>query len=58
MYYLPPDAKEVKKKLVAIMSEADTSGKISPADYIKLMDEVIKECQTRSWVTRIKLKNR
>lgn len=57
MYYLSPESKEVKKKLVAIMQEADANDKISLTDYIKLMDEVIKECQTRSWVKRIKLKN-
>lgn len=55
MYYLTPESKEVKKKIVALLQEVDP--KITPQEYIKLMDDIIKECSTRSWVKRIKLKN-
>lgn len=55
MYYLSPEAKEVEKKVLAAMDEANT---LSPEDHIKLLDELAKECQTRSWVQQVVLKNK
>jgi hypothetical protein len=51
MYYLPPEAKEIESKILAAIDE--DAAKLSSEDFIKFLDEIAKECQTRLWVQQV-----